>query len=420
MGPVLADFLMPTAIFMATVSDSFSIAQSCVSATRTQVQTQTQVQTLATAEGALLYTLYQSIHGETPWQRFAQQLRGALGARNVVITLHHMKQAGHDSYIMAGADDDAVDWFAMERVYRADFMAQDPLRLDRMEPGQVARSTPNRMSFLTQLALTDSLRLCVAEPLGMRCWFDIVRSNPKEPKFSEADFALLQSLLPHLENALSLFARLQRQETERFVYESMLDHLGLGCVLLNGVGHVLHMNPIVEKLMEQALGITVFEQKLKVSDRQVQKQLDQAIDTVILARDLGGHEIQGEIMRVGHADMRMLGLLVQPAPVRTYYRGQEAPCAIVYVSEIYPNVSLAQPAHARSVQRISSLFDLTRQEATLSLLLAFGASIAEAATKMEIGESAARNYSKKIYSKMGISGQADLVRVMLRSLSFLR
>ena len=124
--------------------------------------------------------------------------------------------------------------------------------------------------------------------------------------------------------------------------------------------------------------------------------------------------------RVKSCAWAMLGLLVQPAPVRVYYRGQEAPCAIVYVSEIYPNVPLAQPVHARSVQRICRLFDLTRQEATFSLLLAFGASIAEAATKMEIGESAARNYSKKIYSKMGISGQADLVRVMLRSLSFLR
>lgn len=416
---VLTDFLMPTATFMTATACSFTLAQPSTSRPSPTVDSATTPPT-AGAESALLYTLYQSIQDETPWHRFAQHLRSALVARNVVITLHHMKQAGHDSYIMAGAEDDPVDWVAMEQEYRAEFMAQDPLRLDRMEPGQVSRSQSNGMSFISQLRLTDSLRLCVAEPLGMRCWFDIVRSNPQNPKFTEADLALLQTLLPHLENALCLFARLQRQETERFVYESMLDHLGLGCVLLNGSGHVLHMNPIVEKLIEQASGISVSDQRLKVSDRQVQRQLDQAIDTVVLARDLGGHEIQGEIMRVGYANMRMLGLLVQPAPVRAYYRGQEAPCAIVYVSEIYPNVSLAQPAHARSVQRICSLFDLTRQEATLSLLLAFGASIAEAAIQMDIGESAARNYSKKIYSKMGISGQADLVRVMLRSLSFLR
>lgn len=415
MGRVLADSLMPTAIFMSAASYSFSLAQSSVGRPATTV-----LPTPAAAAGGLLYTLYQSIHDATPWQRFAQQLCGALRARNVVITLHHMKQAGYDSYIMAGAEDDVVDWVAVEQEYRAEFMAQDPLRLDRMEPGQISRGNPNSMSFITHLGLTDSLRLCVAEPSGMRCWFDIVRSSPHIPKFTEADLALLQSLLPHVENALCLFARLQRQEAERFVYESMLDHLGLGCVLLDGSGHVLHMNPIVEKLIKHASGISVSEQKLKVSDRQVQRQLDQAIDKMTLARDLDCDDVQGEIMRLGHADVCMLGLLVQPTPVRAYYRGKEAPCVIVYVSEIYPNISLEQPAHARSVQRISSLFDLTRQEATLSLLLAFGASLVEAATKMDIGESAARNYSKKIYSKMGISGQADLVRVMLRSLAFLR
>ena len=300
MVPVLTDFLMPTATFMTATACSFTLAQPLASKPTAIVPAET-VSASTSAESALLYTLYQSIQDEMPWHRFAQQLRGVLGARNVVITLHHMKQAGYDSYIMAGAEDDLVDWVAMEQEYRAEFMAEDPLRLDRMEPGQVSRGQSNTMSFVTQLGLTDSLRLCVAEPLGMRCWFDIVRSNPQFPKFTEADLGLLQSLLPHLENALCLFARLQRQETERFVYESMLDHLGLGCVLLNGSGHVLHMNPIVEKLIEQASGISVSDQRLKVSDRQVQRQLDQAIDTVILARDLGGHEIQGEIMRVGHA-----------------------------------------------------------------------------------------------------------------------
>ena len=63
---------------------------------------------------------------------------------------------------------------------------------------------------------------------------------------------------------------------------------------------------------------------------------------------------------------------------------------------------------------------MTRQEAKLALLLAYGHNLAEAACEMCIAENAARNYSKKIYAKMGIAGQTDLVRLMLRSLSFLR
>ena len=49
-----------------------------------------------------------------------------------------------------------------------------------------------------------------------------------------------------------------------------------------------------------------------------------------------------------------------------------------------------------------------------------GFDLTEAAQEMGIAEIAARNYSKKIYSKMGIAGQADLIRLTLRSIAFLR
>ncbi|MBV8248124.1 MAG: hypothetical protein JO200_06695 [Comamonas sp.] len=372
--------------------------------------------------GDLLHLLYQSLQDALPWQRFAEGLRRLLGARNVVITLHHEQQTGCDSYVMAGIADDPIDWQAVEEEYRSNFMALDPMRLDRMAPGQVERLTVHltHSHFAQKLGFTDSMRLCVAEPQGMRCWVDMVRCDAQQPLFSAGDMALLQALVPHMETALSLFARLQRQETERFVYESMLDHFGLGCVLLNGAGQVLHMNPVATQLVQRVPGLSVQEHRLRLKDRAVQRRLEQAIEKVVLAREQGQEEANGEILRMGQVEDHLLGILVQSAPVRHYYRGQETPCAIVYLSEIHTPLQALQPAQSHSVQRICSLFDLTRQEATLSLLLACGHTIAEAAQKMQIGESAARNYSKKVYGKLAISSQADLVRVMLRSLSFLR
>lgn len=372
--------------------------------------------------GDLLHLLYQSIQDALPWQRFAEGLRGLLRARNVVITLHHVQQTGCDSYVMAGIADDPIDWQAVEEEYRANFMALDPVSLGRMVPGQVERLSQHLSysHFSKKLGFSDSMRLCVAEPQGMRCWVDVVRSEAQQPLFSTADMELLQALVPHMETALNLFARLQRQETECFVYESMLDHFGLGCVLLNGTGEVLHMNPVATQLVQRVPGLAVMERRLRLKDRAVQRQLEQAIEKMVLAREQGQEEVSGEILRMGQVEDHLLGILVQSAPVRHYYRGQETPCVIVYLSEIHTPLQALQPVKSHSVQRICSLFDLTRQEATLSLLLACGHTIAEAAEKMQIGESAARNYSKKIYGKLAISSQADLVRVILRSLSFLR
>lgn len=372
--------------------------------------------------GDLLHLLYQSIHDALPWQRFAEGLRQVLKARNVVITLHHVQQTGCDSYVMAGIADDPIDWQAVEEEYRASFMALDPLRLDRMVPGQVERLTLHltHSHFAKKLGFTDSMRLCVAEPQGMRCWVDMVRCDADHPLFTSEDMAMLRALMPHMETALGLFARLQRHETERFVYESMLDHFGLGCVLLNGAGEVLHMNPVATQLVQRVPGLGVVERRLRLRDRAVQRLLDQAIEKMVLAREQGQEDANGEILRMGQVEDHLLGILVQSAPVRHYYRGHETPCVIIYLSEIHTPLQALQPAKSHSVQRICSLFDLTRQEATLSLLLACGHTIAEAAQKMQIGESAARNYSKKVYGKLAISSQADLVRVMLRSLLFLR
>ncbi|MNG24989.1 Bacterial regulatory protein, luxR family [compost metagenome] len=69
---------------------------------------------------------------------------------------------------------------------------------------------------------------------------------------------------------------------------------------------------------------------------------------------------------------------------------------------------------------IAKLFALTRQEARLAAGLAGGQSISEAAQAMGIAVSAARNYSKNIYAKLGIKGQTDLVRLLCRSSLLLR
>ena len=148
--------------------------------------------------------------------------------------------------------------------------------------------------------------------------------------------------------------------------------------------------------------------------------MHQTSEHIVKSYDEELDRLTGEILRMGQVEDHLLGILVQSAPVRHYYRGHETPFVIIYLSEIHTPLQALQPAKSHSVQRICSLFDLTRQEATLSLLLACGHTIAEAAQKMQIGESAARNYSKKVYGKLAISSQADLVRVMLRSLLFLR
>jgi DNA-binding CsgD family transcriptional regulator len=71
---------------------------------------------------------------------------------------------------------------------------------------------------------------------------------------------------------------------------------------------------------------------------------------------------------------------------------------------------------AESCERLCRLFKLSLSEARLALAIARGLSLAEAAQELALTVETTRTYSKKIYSKVGARGQADLVRVIHRSL----
>ena len=375
---------------------------------------------------SLIGHVYEGASEAVPWQAFVEALRLALDARNVIVTLHHADDEGSDIYVMARVPGDEIDWAAVEATYRAELMMDDPLRPDLMEPGQVSlvdRSTTDlkKHAIFEQIGLSQTLRMCVAEPSGIRCWVDVIRSHKHaEPLFTEADLALMHALTPHLSRALGLYAQLKRQETEKAIYESMAEHFGLGCVLLNDQGEVILVNRVAASIIEQRPGIAVNKQRLVLSDRSAQLALNEAIAAVISARWQAGASQGGNLIRVGDSHDRLVGLLVYPAPLLHYYRGGQSPCVVVHLSDLSASLEALRPSQGHSVSRIAQLFNLTRQEATLALLLAYGNTLTEAAQEMGIAEIAARNYSKKIYGKMGIAGQADLIRLTLRSIAFLR
>ncbi|MFD2136325.1 helix-turn-helix transcriptional regulator [Novosphingobium resinovorum] len=57
------------------------------------------------------------------------------------------------------------------------------------------------------------------------------------------------------------------------------------------------------------------------------------------------------------------------------------------------------------------------REAQLAIALNEGQSIAEAAENMGLTLETARNYSKRLYAKLGVRGQAELVRLVSDSVA---
>ena len=68
---------------------------------------------------------------------------------------------------------------------------------------------------------------------------------------------------------------------------------------------------------------------------------------------------------------------------------------------------------------VRRLFDLTPAEASLALALANGLTLDEAADGLNIRKNTARAHLRSIFSKIGVTRQTTLVRVLLSSVIWL-
>lgn len=374
----------------------------------------------------LIGLVYEGLSESRPWAALAERLRQVLAAINVTVTLLHAEDRPTDIQVMSVEEGDDTDWLRAERLYRERFSHIELVDPKSLLPGELIVFGPEDVeaecaAHMRFLNLASCLRTCFAEPGGMRCWVDVIRgwSDPERP-FSASDLELIRELLPHLTRALGLYARLKRQEAEKSIYEGCLDHLLLGCLLLDGDAQLLGVNQAARAILDKHRGIELSHGRVQLHDRAAQRALEKAIAKAIAARAQEGGPYRGELVRLQAQDGVLLGMLATPAPLLAYFQGRHVPSVIIYLSELTESLAMQQVSGGTAAELIAQLLDLTRQEARLAALLACGQTISEAAGEMGIAVTAARNYSKNIYAKLGIKGQTDLVRILFKSFALLR
>ncbi|NLD01156.1 MAG: hypothetical protein GX673_10340 [Gammaproteobacteria bacterium] len=376
----------------------------------------------------LVGLIYESINEDSPWYSFADSLRKILGAKAVSVTLHHSPDVLHDIHVLAAGSDNQVDWLDAEITYRERFSHIELLQPKRVAPGQILYIDASMVDsacadYFSALGIQGSLRTCFSETASdMRCWIDIVLdTTTATTDFIQHACALLKQLLPHLSRALGLYAKLQQQETQRDIYEASLDHLALGCVMLDSQAQVLCSNQAANDMIEQYAGLTVTQQRLTLQDKNTQHELNQAVSHALKQRTKTSSTDDERLIRVRLTDGMVLGLLVTPAPLISHYQGKRAPHVIIYLTQLgVGRNSTTSDEYSSAGVSVARLFDLTPQEGKLALLLAAGHTISEASEQLGVAVSAARNYSKSIYAKLDIRGQHDLVRLVSKSFALLR
>lgn len=237
-------------------------------------------------------------------------------------------------------------------------------------------------------------------------------NGPDKNNFGSEEKEALLEIKPHLEKALKVYSSLMRSEIEKAVYEAALDRLTIGTIMLDGRGKVVEANRAAKNILASNPGIALVDGNIVLAKSQYREELARLIKTAIAWRAQQNPDAFVDAMRIETPLGSSIGILVRAAPVSPWCEPETSPCVILHIEDT------AQEQRTPE-QIVARLFGLTHSEALLATLLANGYSLAEAAAKLNLTEGSARTYSKKIFGKLGIGRQADLVRLILKSVASL-
>lgn len=375
----------------------------------------------------LLGLVYQGPLEERPWQSALPLLRQLFDAQVASLVLRPPSaedrgailncvrpEPGHSGDGIA----DPEDWQAAS--YREEFFSLDPFV--NLPPDQVVSledmltdaelvASEYYRQYLEPVGLFRILGVDTVEPGGMvaRLRFSRRRS---EASFSSEERELLAVITPHLRRAIQIHATINRTTSERDVYAGAVAQLAMASIILDGQARVLSANPVAQAMLDEGDGLSLRGERLHIDGRNINQELQQAVASVVRAQHRGEPSVVKALRVPRSAGRSDLGLVVRPVPASEWSEGQSSPSAAIFISD--PDLH-----ESASRQALAELFELTPAESNLAILLARGLSLAEASLAQNISQHTARAQLKSIFAKTGVSRQAELVRLIIKSVAAL-
>lgn len=276
----------------------------------------------------LVGLIYQGALEAQPWQSALPALREAVDAQVVSLVLRPPTSDDQGVILncvrpdQGGSSDraslaDPNDWEVS--AYREQFFSLDPfvnlpldkvIALEDILPDKDLLASDYYLHYLKPINLFRILGVDTAEPGGMLARLRCSRRS-SEVRFKARERQLLTLLTPHLRRAIEIYARLNRMTSERDVYAGAVNQLSVASIILDEQGRLLTTNAVGRALLDQGEGLSLRDGRLHIEGRDINKELQQALTTIIKAQ-LRGETSVVRALRVprsaGRAD---LGLVIQ-------------------------------------------------------------------------------------------------------------
>jgi len=224
--------------------------------------------------------------------------------------------------------------------------------------------------------------------------------SPKQGLISDRDFRLLSVVAPHLKRAAQIAWRIGHASALEGAKAALLDHLDEGVFVCDGRGRVLFANRAAEALLALGDGLAASPDGLVAAAAADYRRLRRLIADA--AARMGGGIMRIQRPSTGEPFL----VFVAPARTAAAWLAQDGPAAIVFVRA-------PEQIAAPDVQTLMTLFDLTATEAKVALSIAEGQGVPPTAQALRMSTHTVHTHLRRIFAKLGVNRQAELVRVVL-------
>jgi DNA-binding CsgD family transcriptional regulator/PAS domain-containing protein len=253
----------------------------------------------------------------------------------------------------------------------------------------------------------DAFHLCAGQILQKGSALgvvSVVRRRSAGP-FGESQLRLLRILLPHLQRAMQLHHKYVALRNRSEMFESAFDQVGTAIVFVDSKGLIIAANRAASALLDKRDGLIATREGLRATGVRESARLEKLIRAAACAGNGNGFSPGGALEITRQDPHSPLAVLVTPVRVSIANLAPHTPAAAVFITD---REQRAEP----SGEILCRLYGMTPAEYKLSILLAQGCSLREAADIHRVTIATVRSQLKSIFSKTNVHTQSQLVRLI--------
>lgn len=371
-----------------------------------------------TAAASLLPTLYAAAAGNDQWATFLDLLAKAvraprahitylnnLGTAPINVTRQWIQQVGLGDELLA----EAVKYSHLDGWWRA--LTQGPYpegwvgrgselwHWEDMVKSELYRVVLRKYDFVRP---TASILLKRSGEIAV-C--SVIRGE-QDGEFEDSTLGLLREMNPHMRTAIQVYNTVGGLRQNLSSLELALEQFAVGVIVVDDIGSVIFANSVATRQFSAKDGMILEHGRIKTTCAQDYRRFLACVESAI------------RTSKVPTAGSRVIGV----API-SRARG---PVLHAFIAPWLagPQIALAKPAAVLLVtgteQRIpeetwlQSLYNLTKAESKLAILIAGGLDGPEAAEKLGLSAETVRTRLKTVFGKTNTRRQSDLARLVAR------